>query len=209
MRILTTLLTLVMILSVGQLQAQNSKKEKKEELKYWKAQVKKYKKNPLALKKIMENYERFKDENKELQDQVNSFETDRSQDLRKISQLEQELARLNNSLMDAEEKARQLSMQQEEMADKGLLMGLVYRVQIGAYKERSLSGDMVTTEEMNLEQADGMQKILIGQFRDLAKAEELQSYMKTIGVKDAWIVPYRDGVRITMEEAKMTIKVFY
>lgn len=201
MRILTTLLTLVMLLSVGQVYAQ-SKKEKKEELKHWKNQVKKYKKNPLSLKKFVENCENFKDDSKELQDQVNSFETENNQNLRRISQLEQELARLNNSLMDAEEKTRQMSMQQEEMADKGLMMGLVYRVQIGAYSERSLDTDLDTTEEMDLEDADGMQKILIGQFRELPKAEQLQDYMKTIGVSDAWVVPYRDGVRITMEEAE-------
>jgi predicted RNase H-like nuclease (RuvC/YqgF family) len=202
MRILTTLLTLVLLLSVGQMHAQSSKKERKAELKHWKKEVKKYKKNPLALKKIMDKYEQYKDENKELQDQVNSFETERGQDLRKISQLEQEVARLNNSLMDAEENARQLSMKQEEMADKGLMMGLVYRVQIGAYSERSLSTDLDTTEDMDLEEADGMQKILVGQFRELTKAEELQDYMKTIGVSDAWVVPYKDGVRLTMEEAQ-------
>ena len=203
MRIFTTLLTLVMLLSVCQVQAQKkSKKASKDELKHWKNEVKKYKKNPLALKALTEDYKQFKKENIELQDKVNSFESDRSQELQKIAQLEREVSQLNNNLMAAEENARQLALQQEDLADKGLMMGTIFRVQIGAYAETSIPGDLNGAEDdLELEESEGLQKIMIGQFREIAKAEELQQYMKTIGVSDAWIVPYRDGIRITMEEA--------
>lgn len=203
MRIFTTLLTLVMLLSVGQLHAQKkSKKSNKDELKHWKNEVKKYKKNPLALKALTEDYKQFKKENIDLQDKLNSFESDKSKELQKIAQLEREVSQLNGDLMAAEEKARQISLQQEDLATKGLAMGTIFRVQIGAYAEKSLPGDLDTAEDdMEVEEADGLQKIMVGQFREISKAEELQEYMKTIGVSDAWIVPYRDGVRITMEEA--------
>ena len=203
MRIFTTLLTLVMLLAVGQLHAQKkSKKSNKDELKHWKNEVKKYKKNPLALKALTEDYKQFKTENIELQDKVNSFESERSNDIKKIAQLEREISNLNNSLMAAEENARQMALKQEDLADKGFMAGTVFRVQIGAYAETSIPGDLDGAEdELELEEEDGLQKILVGQFREIGKAEELQEYMKTIGVSDAWIVPYRDGIRITMEEA--------
>ena len=33
------------------------------------------------------------------------------------------------------------------------------------------------------------------------EAKELMEYIQKIGVKDAWVVPFRDGIRITLEEA--------
>ena len=42
---------------------------------------------------------------------------------------------------------------------------------------------------------------LIGNFRNYDEAKELSDYFKKIGLKDAWVVPYRDGTRITLKEA--------
>ena len=44
------------------------------------------------------------------------------------------------------------------------------------------------------------QKLTIGIFRDYWEADTFKKYMREMGVKDAWIVPYKDGQRVEIKD---------
>ncbi|GJM34338.1 MAG: hypothetical protein DHS20C18_33390 [Saprospiraceae bacterium] len=179
-------------------------KMSKEEKKKWKNELKTYKKDLNALKILKEEHAEYRQENRDLEEKLNRLEASQSMGDSRMVQKDEEIAALNNQLMNAQMTIQQLHEQKpdNEMSDKGMLMGLIYRVQIGAYEKTSIPDNLNSDGDLKLEQEDGLQKVVIGQFRDYSKALELQKHIKKIGVKDAWVVPYNDGQRITIEEAK-------
>ena len=51
------------------------------------------------------------------------------------------------------------------------------------------------TENFEGETRDGMNKYTIGAFKEFAIAEGFQKDVKKMGVSDAWVVPFIDGVQ--------------
>jgi hypothetical protein len=45
-----------------------------------------------------------------------------------------------------------------------------------------------------------MQKVTLGNFRDYWEADKFKKYLRDMGVKDAWIVPFKDGQRVDIKE---------
>ena len=65
------------------------------------------------------------------------------------------------------------------------MSGLVFRVQIGAYGKTNIPGSLdQQNDNMDLETEGGLQKILIGLYRNYQDAEALRAHMQKIGVKD-------------------------
>ena len=81
--------------------------------------------------------------------------------------------------------------------------GVVFRIQIGAYQGVDLQ-QYGEQSNFDVESAEGLQKFSIGAFRDYQQAEGLKQYLQEMGVKDAWIVSYKDGVRVNINEATGT-----
>ena len=81
--------------------------------------------------------------------------------------------------------------------------GVVFRIQIGAYQGVDLQ-QYGEQSNFDVEKAEGLQKFSIGAFRDYQQAEGLKRYLQEMGVKDAWIVSYKDGVRVNINEATGT-----
>ena len=79
--------------------------------------------------------------------------------------------------------------------------GLVYRVQIGAYVFYEMDNPPVNAGDFVAERADGFNKYVIGSYRTYEEAGEFKDEIRKMGIKDAWVVPYIDGVRVTIEEA--------
>ncbi len=46
----------------------------------------------------------------------------------------------------------------------------------------------------------GEQRYTIGVFRDYWEADKFKKYMREMGVKDAWIVPFKDGARVEIKD---------
>ncbi len=201
MRMLNLLSVVLLMLFSTQIFAQDMSREEK---KKWKKELKNYKKDLDALKTLTEEHTEYRKENQDLQERINNLEASKSMEESRLAQKDEEISALNNQLMNAQMTIQQLQEQEPtaDMTDKGMMMGLVYRVQIGAYGKTSIPDDLSSDDSMSLEQEDGLQKVVIGQFRDYTRATALQDHMKKMGVKDAWVVPYNDGQRITIEEAK-------
>jgi len=178
-----------------------SRDEKKE----WKKKAKQYKRNPAELKELVEEKERYEREVKELSSQVNELEAEKANRRSRIAQLEREVTRLQNSLAETQsalDRAQQAPQQPApERRDQGDdMQGLVFKVQIGAYNEMQLSDGLdAENDNLDLETENGMQKIIIGKFRDFESADMLKAHMQKIGIPDAWVVAYQDGVRVPVE----------
>jgi len=178
-----------------------------EDLTQWKQLAKEYQKNPAALKTLTEERDEIIQEAQDLESRITELEDEKLNMQTRVSQLEQENMQLNTNLMSAQESVRQLTEQQAEMVardDGGMMMGTAYRVQIGAYAKNQIPDNLDTGDMMDLEENDGMQKILIGQFRDFEAAKELMTYFHNIGLGDAWVVPYIDGERVSLKEALLS-----
>jgi len=180
-----------------------SKQEKKE----WKKRAKQYKKNPAALKALSEEAQDLRSDVSELEAEANqlrqqnqSLQANYDQQVARATSLQAELNEMTIKLQEAQ-MAMQSKQNSEVETSATNLRGVIYRVQIGAYENRQLDEELVTTENLSLEEQANLQKIVVGQFRDYYKAQELRDKLKTIGIKGAWIVSYRDGVRVPIEDA--------
>ena len=80
--------------------------------------------------------------------------------------------------------------------------GIVFKVQIGAYRKRDLSNILAGSEgDLVQEKVDDLNKYTLGSFRDYWKADQLKKEIRAMGIKDAWIVPLKDGQRIPLKDA--------
>jgi len=198
MKKITLLFTIIMVGAIAfNASAQMDKKEKKE----WKKKAKQYAKNPEQLKQLT-------DDNQALQSQVNSLKTDNtglqsriSDKDSKISELQDDMSKLRSDLAAAKAAAKEAKPKPVEMkAGEKMIDGVVFKVQIGAFRNKDLSKYFDNNENFGGESADGTQKITLGQFRDYWEADTFKKYLREMGVKDAWIVPYKDGVRVEIKD---------
>lgn len=193
MRRIVTLLVLAFFITVGfEASAQMSKKEKKE----WKKRAKSL--DP-------EQYKTLIDENKSLKSQVAS--------------LKNELSGVDDKLADKDDQIAsyqsQISKLRDELSKSGsqparpvastpgtginTTEGVVFKVQIGAYAKKDLS-QYSNVENFSQEQQDGLNKFTLGAFRDYWEADTFKKYLREMGVKDAFIVSYKDGQRVDIKE---------
>jgi len=179
------------VASVSTTYAQLSKQEKKE----WKKKAKALKKNPEELKNLY-------DENAALKSEVSGYK-------RQISSLEGQVKEKDNQIASMTQKVR--SMEQEVAAAQQAVAskpagssyddsGVVFKVQIGAFRDRDMSKYFDSTENFSGETDEGVQKITLGRFRDYWEADTFKKYLREMGVGDAWIVPYKDGKRVAMKD---------
>ena len=175
--------------------AQLSKKEKKE----WKKKAKKYSKEPETLKQLTEDKQAADASVATLTQRVSQLEnTVREKDTR-IAQLEDELAQLRGQLTAARAELAQLKENPANSMD--FSKGVVFKVQIGAFKNKNLAKYFENNPNFGGEARDNEpQKLTIGIFRDYWEADVFKKYMREMGVKDAWIVPYKDGQRVEIKD---------
>lgn len=161
-----------------------SKQEKKE----WKKMARTYKRNPQALKVLTLEREFFVNENNRLANELTAREHDLSAMEMQLTSLKFEMDKMGKNMTD-------LSGETSE--------GIVYKLQIGAFEKVILSAEMDDPETVVVEGDDKVQKILLGNFKTYGKAKEFQKYLQDMGVRDAWIVSYKNGKRVPIEEALM------
>ncbi len=182
--------------------AQLDKAEKKE----WKNKAKQYKKNPAALKQLVDDNGSLNAEVSQLKTEVQNLESRVADKDATISELQASIQKFRSDLQAERAKVAEMQAKQtQEPAgmESGTKMvdGVVFRVQIGAFRNKDLSKYFDNHENFAGEtDEDGTQKFTIGQFRDYWEADTFKKYLREMGVKDAWIVPYKDGTRVDIKE---------
>ncbi len=180
--------------------AQMSKKEAKE----WKKRIKKLQ---------PEQYKRLLDENKSLKGQVTSLKTELSDTDDRIEDKDQQIVTFQQQLSDLREELTrakaQIKSKNIAASNAGGIVnenkGIVFKVQLGAFSNKDLK-QYDNSPNFSAENGNGLQKYTIGVFRDYYQADKFKKYLREMGVKDAWVVSYRDGQRVPIKEVLESVK---
>lgn len=177
--------------------AQLTKQEKKE----WKKKLKKT--SPEQFKRMYDENASLKSEVSSIQGQLSSIQTSMGDKDAKIAELTEQNRKMEaqvNAAKKAIAKAKQEVAAQPATSVIGE-DGVVFKVQIGAFRNKDLSKYFENNENFGGESDDdGVQKITLGLFRDYWEADTFKKYLREMGVNDAWIVPYKDGTRVAMKD---------
>jgi hypothetical protein len=186
---------LALIVGSTQSFAQLSKKEKKE----WKKKAKEYAKNPVNLKQLEEDKQTADNTVSTLNQKVSQLQSSVGEKDSKIAELEDQLSQARGQLTAA--NAELTSLKENPSASMDFSKGVVFKVQIGAFKNKNLAKYFENNPNFGGEAKDNEpQKLTIGIFRDYWEADTFKKYMREMGVKDAWIVPYQDGQRVEIKD---------
>jgi len=193
----TLLFCLALLFAGTQTFAQLSKQEKKE----WKKKAKEMKSNPAALKELSEGKQNSDAQVATLNNQVKQLQTTMGDKDARIAQLEDELSQARSQATALRAEIAQLKEAPAVANPMDFSRGVVFKVQIGAFKNKDLKKYFDNNPNFGGEAAEkGDQKLTIGVFRDYWEADTFKKYMRDMGVKDAWIVPYRDGQRVEIKD---------
>jgi hypothetical protein len=196
MRKITLLFCLALLFAGTQSFAQLSKKEKKE----WKKKAKEFAKNPANLKQFTEDKQEADGQFSSLNNQVKQLQTSVSNKDARIAELEDELAQSRSQLSSARSEIAQLK-ETPVVSPTDYSKGIVFKVQIGAFRNKDLAKYFDNNENFGgMAKEDGTQAYTIGVFRDYWEADTFKKYMREMGVKDAWIVPFKDGQRVDIKD---------
>lgn len=217
MRNLTRTLALLLLCSVAfaTIQAQELTKE---ETKYWKGKAKEYRRNLPALKALVESRDNAEDQVVQLQQEANSLRTDLALKDRQIAGYEEQLAALNQRVIAAEAGAVAANPSQPTptvnqptvtqptvVSNTGTvpsISGTVFRIQIAALQQKKIDRGLATGNSMILlEDRNGNQKVMVGEFRTYANARVLRDRLRQIGVSGAFVQAFQDGQPIDIKTA--------
>jgi DNA repair exonuclease SbcCD ATPase subunit len=175
--------------------AQLSKKEKKE----WKKQMKDL--DVEAFKKLVEEKESLESQVASLNSQVSSLQARANEKTTEADRLKGELKDLQNQL--AETKATQVQ-EANNMDISGnstrVVKGVAFKVQIGAFRNKDLTKYFENNGSFDGEVDNTTQRYTLGTFTDYWEADKFKKYLREMGVKDAWIVAYKDGQRVPLKD---------
>jgi len=116
-----------------------------------------------------------------------------------------------NSKMAASKPAASVSTKQSESVSP-VTKTIVYKIQLGAFRQK-LSGDKMnelkrkSSEDISSDvTASGLQIYYTGSFNDLNTAQTLRNTVVSKGIRDAFIVAFSNGKKISLTEAQSMLK---
>lgn len=178
-------------------QAQLSRKERKE----WKKQMKRL--DVAEFKNLIEEKESLEGETIRLNSQVSNLQASVNEKDQQIEELQSQVKDTQNQL--AETKASLSRLQEDDSMDISgqgtrVAKGVVFRVQIGAFRNKDLSKYFNNNGSFDGEVDNSLQRYTLGTFQEYWDADKFKKYLRDMGVKDAWIVAYKDGQRIPLKD---------
>ncbi len=168
--------------SQGQSDSKKSKKEKKKK----KEKVKKLSKSDLNAMVS------------QLNSQIKNLEAENERLKTAVTQKDDAINQLEDELTAEKLKPAPVVVDPINVAPDGI----AFKVQIGAYQKFSINQYFSDIKKISYEDVNGTNKYVIGYFTSLDAAKGFEADMKKMGIKDSWLVPYKDGVRITDDEAE-------
>jgi cell division protein FtsN len=197
-----SLIAILMIFCMAfSVSAQLSRKEKKE----MKKMAKELKRNPEQMKAMVEENKSLKSSVASLNSQVENLEGQLSNKNAEIAAAKQEAqeakAMAESQRQRANEmakKAQDANNQEPQALDES---GTWFKVQVGAFENIDMSEYFKNNPNFSGEDTEeGLQRITLGRFRDYWEADKFKKSLRKMGVKEAWIVPYKEGVRVPLKE---------
>jgi hypothetical protein len=161
----------------------------KNDKKRWKARKKKM--DLPTFKKTIEDYETLKGEAGSYKRQTRSMSKTITDKDSEIELLKQEIAKLKE-----EAAANPSSGEGDDTTPTDNTKGIVFKVQVGAFRNVDLMKFVNHRRFHAEEDGDGTKKYTLGTFRDYWEADLFKKYLREMGVADAWIVSYKDNQRV-------------
>ena len=187
------LLMMMLAVQQGMAQEEMTRKERRQMKKKWRKEARQFKRNPLEFKKKMEGMQSkidsLQQEVKQREQEVIDYESENLQLKEKLDQQEQAL---KEALSDTAQQKRMISSEK----------GLTYKVQIGAYESFNMNEFFQKPKIIQAYGDKRFNKYVIGNFPSEQRAKSFSKKVGQMGFRDAWVVPYIDGRRVTKEKAK-------
>ena len=197
------LLVLTLSLLIGfSVSAQLSKEEKKE----WKSKYKAYKKDLEGFRDLVEENGTLKSQLSTTKRQLTTLQSQMGDKDAQIAEMQDQVTRMRAQVAaakDAELAAKSAigTSKPASVSKSPMSMdGVVFKVQIGAFEKKDMSKFFDNNPMFSGQDENGMQKITIGFFKDYWEADTFKKYLREMGVKDAWIVPFKDGKRVPIKD---------
>ncbi|ABG60899.1 hypothetical protein CHU_3666 [Cytophaga hutchinsonii ATCC 33406] len=144
------------------------------------------------------SYKQLVEDKSALENQVNNLKQENDVLKAQVSDLNSKLKEAQASQEAKKVTSSGTTVPANEMAAKGV----VYKVQIGAFKNKDLSKYFNNNKNFSGEvDADGTKKYTLGAFPSYWEADNFKKYLREMGVSDAWVVAYKDGKRIELKDA--------
>ncbi|MDA8706952.1 Ezrin/radixin/moesin family protein [Cyclobacteriaceae bacterium] len=198
MKKFTTLLILILGLTVSfDAMSQLSKKEKKE----WKKRVKSL--TPEQYKSLIDENKGLKGQIASLNDELSANDAANKEKEDQVAQYEAQMKAMRTQMAANAKKAKEgVATSGSSMTKKRpAVKGIAFKVQIGAFQNKDLSKYLDKSDSFFGEVGeDGLMRYTLGVFTDYWEADTFKKYMREMGVSDAWIISYRDGVRVPIKE---------
>jgi len=198
------LLLLTMCLSFQYSFAQKMTKEEKAEEKEWAKKMKTLK--PLDYKRMVEEKGQLEQTAQEATANLETCNSAQAAKDEEILKLRANVDTLQAQVSAAPaqtvvSKSGKQSKSQSSMASTAK-PGLIFKVQIGSFRNKDLTKYFNNTKNFSGEvDADGTKKYTLGEFTEYWEADNFKKYLREMGVKDAWVVSYKDGNRIAIKDA--------
>lgn len=173
----------------------------------WSAKARAYKKDPASLKAFTEACEANEQEVLRLRTQVNRLESNQSANSNQYANTRAEMEALRSQLNEAQQQLtvaqNALANRDEVITDQNIANGIIFRVQLGAFAQptNQLNNDMATGDALELNDQNGLQKVVVSQFRTYENARILRDRLRQMGVNGAFVVALNNGERIEVQEA--------
>ncbi|MEL6606795.1 MAG: hypothetical protein AAFP88_00905 [Bacteroidota bacterium] len=233
MKKISIVLTALLITAIGSpafaKKKAKRKKAKSRQTNEW--QQRKDDMKPLQLKDLVEENHRLKMGNKKLTEEVRLTQQELEKLLRlkaKIDALRKKRGQdtsnddenydnLDKLFVGKKQKQQKVvsidGLRQDDWAvgedGKPFIKGIIFKVQIGAYKKRDLSNVLEEDrpqEVFEQEQTEDINQYTLRHFRDYWKADKFKKELRAMGLKDAWIVAFKDGKRVRLKAVLKAIR---
>lgn len=187
----------VFVLNAQEL-SKDEKKRLKDELKNYMGDLAGYKAKMQDIRATLDSNEA---EIKRLKDDVAFMST-------KAVELENKVADFDKELIKCNEENNILKGNPAPNADPAVVKtvmagmnnapqkGTVYKVQIGLYKQFNINKYFDQPRYIGYEEVDGMNRYIISYFPDESVATQFVEDVRKMGIKDAFVSKYIDGVRV-------------
>jgi hypothetical protein len=185
--------------------AQKKPKKTKEEVALEKEWAKKLKLlKPLDYKKLLEEKEALQTQVTDLERKNTSLKYEFDAKDAEIAKLKKELEDYNSGMAPAvapKGESTDTGTVVSTGAKKGPSKGVTYKVQIGSFKNKDLTKYFDNNPNFSGEvDADGTKKYTLGVFTDYWEADKFKKALREMGVKGAWVVPYKNGKRVNLKD---------
>jgi hypothetical protein len=185
--------------------AQMSKTEKKE----WKKKMKGM---------DLEGFKQLTEEKEEAQESVSLLTSENATLVTEVSLLTSENATLQSDVEDyklaAKEAAERLSAEKVKqdslkvndtygLYSRNTTSDVIYKVQIGSFKKFDITKYFDNHKNFSGEiNDDGTMKYTLGGFPEYWEADKFKKFLREMGVNGAWVVAYKEGKRVNMQDAR-------